>query len=593
MQQRTRGGRPQRRLRREIPAVATVIALAGTGLLATGSQAAENSGAPSVATAGQPAEPTQRELRERVAEAIAADAATKGSAAPAPRGAAKPKSAPGARIIGGKPASIASAPWMAQLYFADSQGSYFCGGAVVAPTKIVTAAHCVQGIDWARTGAVVTGTDRTPTDTGRTDPQGNPILDFHGGQVRGAYRQWNHARYDSATINNDVAVLTLTSPVKARPLPLVRSSDAALYRPGTDGKVYGWGRTSSTNPNSASDRLKVADADAQSDTACRTAYGSYFKAGTMYCAGKAPTGSDSTSETTCNGDSGGPLVVGGRLAGIVSWGDIDCSARGKYGVYAKASAFQAGIRARVNDTNWSGDDHTADLLARSGSTLYGWMSRGTGITRKYTYPNFGGVNLLVQADLDRDDYQDVVYRLPNGDVHWSYNATKTKIIAKGWRGHRQILVPGDLTGDELPDLMTVESSGKAYLYPGRGNGTFAARVLIGSGWSQFDMVRGHGDYNADGKADVLARGAGGKFYLYKGTGSAKTPLAPRTLLAASMKGMNALATTGDVNADGHPDLLTRDTAGKLWLYPGSGASTGNFGKRVLFGTGWKSYNLFG
>lgn len=575
-------------MRREIPAVATAIALAGTGLLATSAQAADiepptRQSAPSSVPQQAP-EPSQSELRKRVAAALKASEEAK-----SPR-TGKAQSAPSARIIGGRPTTITAAPWMAQLYFEDAAGnSYFCGGAVVAPSKIVTAAHCVDGIDYARTGAVVTGAHQVPTST----PSGG--LDLHGGELRGVYRQWQHEKYDDRTLNNDVAVLTLNSPVKAKPLPLIRPTDTALYKAGTDGRVYGWGRTSSTNPNSSSDVLKVADADVVADSSCRTAYGSGFIAGTMLCAGKPPTGSDSTSETTCNGDSGGPLVVGGRLAGIVSWGDRDCSRLGKYGVYAKAGAFQAVLRNRINDSNWSGNDHRADLFGRSGKTLYAWESRGTGITRKYNYGDFSGVNLLVQADLNRDDRQDLIYRLPNGDVYWSYsNTLADRRIASGsaWKSYKQILAPGDLSGDDIPDLMIVDTAGKAYLYPGKGNGSFAARTLIGSGWGQFSMVRGHGDFNGDGRADVLGRASGGKVYLYKGTGSASAPLGGRTLLTTN-NSLNALAVTGDVNGDGNADVFARDTAGKLWLYPSSGKSAGAFATRKQFGTGWGSYNLFG
>lgn len=47
-----------------------------------------------------------------------------------------------------------------------------------------------------------------------------------------------------------------------------------------------------------------------------------------------------------------------------------------------------------------------------------------------------------------------------------------------------------------------------------------------------------------------------------------------------------LAGVGDLNRDGHVDLVARTTAtGELWLYPGTGAGLGS---RKRNGTGWNS-----
>ncbi|MER5768865.1 trypsin-like serine protease [Streptomyces sp. NPDC001985] len=577
-------------MRHEIPAVATVLALAGTGLLASGAQAAEPVPAPTPAAAPQQTgAPSPRELTERVADTLKVlRSADRPATRPSPRAAKQqPASGPSARIIGGKHASIASAPWMAQLYFTDAWGdSYSCGGAVIAPTKVVTAAHCVDGINWKRDGAIVTGADRVPTESGSG-------LNLHGGQLSSVQRQWQHAKYDDWSLNNDVAVLTLAAPVKAKPLPIMKSGDTGLYKAGTDGKVYGWGLTGSGPGAQGSDRLKVADADAQSDANCKKAYGSNFKAGTMYCAGRAPTGKDSTSETSCNGDSGGPLVAGGRLVGIVSWGDLNCSAKGKYGVYAKVSAYQAQFRARAADTNWSGDQY-ADLLARTGKTLYAWNTKsGKTLARGANLGDFSGVNLMVQADLNRDGRQELLYRSSaGGDVYWANGSAQPKLVTTHWRSHKQILVPGDLTGDEIADVVVVTTSGSAWMYPGKGNGTFGTSVKVGTGWNEYSMVRGRGDFTGDGKADVLGHVHGGKIYVHKGTGDAKKPFSGRVQMGTH-SGLNALATTGDVNADGHADLLARDMKGKLWLYPGSGTSSAILGKRSEVASGLSGYNLFG
>ncbi|MEY7978159.1 trypsin-like serine protease [Streptomyces pilosus] len=588
-------------MRLAVPAVATALALGGTVLTMSGSHAAEAGERPEITASQQKVvPPSQKELRSRAAEAMKADEASKQELVTAPRSALT--TVPSQRIIGGKETTISAAPWMAQLHFADAEGNgYFCGGVVVAPSKVATAAHCVKGIKWYATGTVITGTDQLPTENA------DGSWDFHGGELRGAYRQWHHPQYSPVTIDNDVAVLTLTSPVKAKPLPIMQNTDTALYAPGTDAKVYGWGRTSSTVPDSGSQTLKVADADINSNAACQGAYGSDYIVGHMVCAGAAPTGDDATSETTCNGDSGGPLVAGGKLVGIVSWGDIDCSAKGKYGVYAKVSTYAAPLRARVHDANWNAD-HTADLLARrtSDASLFSWHSKVTGLTRTYDLGNFGNVNLLVQNDLNVDDYDDLLYRVGNGDVYWDRYVPgpdgtegywQSKLVAKAWGKHKQILVPGDVTGDDKPDMLAVNSSGNLHLYPGNGAGGFAAPSLVGGGWGQYNAVRGHGDFTNDGKADILARGSDGSTYLYRGTGKASAPFEARRLVGKfATSTFNALITVGDVNSDGHADLLARDSAGKLWLYPGNGngkTSGGIFSARKDFGTGWKAYNLFG
>lgn len=228
-------------------------------------------------------------------------------------------------IIGGDETTIEDNPFVVALTTPD--GFQFCGGTIVAPTKVLTAAHCTDGSDPADIRVVA----------GRT------TLSAGGGTTAGVTDIWIHPDWNSAALTSDASVLTLDTPLTEEPLALAAPADADLYAAGANSTVLGWGVTES---GSASDTLRKVDVPVTSDADCTTSYPNDYDAATMVCAGLAEGGKDS-----CQGDSGGPLVgvtADGtrKLIGIVSWGQ-GCAEPNFYGVYGRVSAFHDVLRDQI------------------------------------------------------------------------------------------------------------------------------------------------------------------------------------------------------------------------------------------------------
>ncbi|MBL1098406.1 S1 family peptidase [Streptomyces coffeae] len=240
---------------------------------------------------------------------------------------------PAAAVQGGQPARAADYPWAVAVKPVAIPFS-FCGGTLIAPTKVLTAGHCVDAFQKVPgLLQVVSGRDK--------------MLSSDGTKV-GVARIWRHPDYATfdyqgeTGYRNDVAVLTLKSPIDAPTLPLARPDASDLYQPGRKARILGWGTTSSGALDGGVLRTATAPVIADSSCASASSYGDAYDSDQYTCAGDFAQG----GVDTCDYDSGTPLVVDGVLAGITSWG-VGCGKPGHPGLYTRVSTFSSEITAQL------------------------------------------------------------------------------------------------------------------------------------------------------------------------------------------------------------------------------------------------------
>jgi secreted trypsin-like serine protease len=243
-------------------------------------------------------------------------------------------------IVGGQNAQPGQFPWQISLQQKSGQQfSHSCGGSILNARWVVTAAHCVQGVN-RKNLRVVAGEHNRSVNEGveQTVNVASKIV---------------HPQYSSTTLENDVALLELSKPLilssarRTAAIPLFTPADSAagLDAPGTMATISGWG-TTSEGGGSLPASLKFAQVPLVSDETAREVYGDGEIADSMLGAGFEEGGVD-----TCQGDSGGPLVLqtpsGAKLAGLTSWG-IGCAREGLPGIYTEVSFFNAFILNNID-----------------------------------------------------------------------------------------------------------------------------------------------------------------------------------------------------------------------------------------------------
>lgn len=168
-----------------------------------------------------------------------------------------------------------------------------------------------------------------------------------------------------------------------------------------------------------------------------------------------------------------------------------------------------------------------------------------------------------------------------------------KVSGSSWPTSIKAVPFGDLNADRCNDVLVRLSSGALRAYKpacGAALKPSTPYTSLGtSGWNQYDILTAPGDVNKDGWPDLVARNSStGTVYLYKGTSTGT--LSARVQLYANWKTYKKVVGAGDLNGDGIGDLVAQDTANNLYRYYGTG--NGTFGARAKVFSNWGgSYNV--
>lgn len=242
-----------------------------------------------------------------------------------------------AQIVGGDAADVGEWPW--QVYILA--GPFQCGGTLIDPNWVLTAAHCL--LDEFNNPLTA---DEVAVRLGI-----HALDNLTGVQTILADEVFMHEGYSLVTNDNDIGLIKLSESAQLNEnvatIRLIVDNEEfdTLAAPGTDAWVTGWGTTEFVSIATILQEVEVPIVDYET---CNGA-GSYDGRITenMFCAGEAAGGRDA-----CQGDSGGPLVVpdgdGWAQAGIISWGD-GCAVENFYGVYASIHRYKAWLTNYVDE----------------------------------------------------------------------------------------------------------------------------------------------------------------------------------------------------------------------------------------------------
>ncbi|ESP05054.1 hypothetical protein LOTGIDRAFT_109254 [Lottia gigantea] len=246
-------------------------------------------------------------------------------------------------IIGGKPSTPGRWPWQVSLQIiAAIEPWHRCGGVLIHPSWVLTAAHCVEGPFYGdlRNWRIVLAEDNLNEGSGREVYRKISRIVAHPGYIR------------TSNFPNDVALLQMDEPVdtstgesRVACLPDLH----AEIPPSANCWLSGWGETRGTGGQENS--MNELQVEILPNWLCSSMWRrvGIHVLDDQVCVGYGDTGA-------CYGDSGGPLMceLDGRyyVTGVMSWLINNCSARGFPNVFTRVTSYTDWIYEKLEYYDW-------------------------------------------------------------------------------------------------------------------------------------------------------------------------------------------------------------------------------------------------
>jgi hypothetical protein len=197
-------------------------------------------------------------------------------------------------------------------------------------------------------------------------------------------------------------------------------------------------------------------------------------------------------------------------------------------------------------------------------------------------------------DFNGDTTTDQIVRTPAGDLRlypgdgsggWGTPST----IGTGWNSMNALLNITGFGGEAEPDLLGRDDAGSLWMFRGDRKGAVSQYgQRVGTGWQGMTAIFSPGDFDGDGEPDVIARNGAGSLLLYPGNGHGGwgTP----STIGQGWNVFDKVLAGDDFNGDGNADILGRTPNGDLLMYPGDGSGGFQGSSGILVGTGWQVFS---